>query len=118
VMAKSEMKSIVAVVVMMIMLGFSEEAKLSCPAQCGIDCVLANLAYPICFAACVAKCPKMSKGALQCISHCGVNKSINIDVGNTQTLTTLMFMFHISDDVYIFFIVLMIDFACKMVAVL
>jgi len=27
-------------------------------------------------------------------------------------------MFHISDDVYIFFIVLMIDFACKMVAVL
>ncbi|RDX82759.1 hypothetical protein CR513_36412, partial [Mucuna pruriens] len=61
------------VILIMIMLGFTQAGfnlpsmktapiivpdKLTCPAQCGIDCILSNLAYPICFAICVAKCPK------------------------------------------------------------
>lgn len=107
-MAKSEMKSIGVVVVMMIMLGFSKAAKLSCPAKCGIDCVLANLAYPICFILCVSNCPKLSKGALQCISHCGVNKSININIGILKLLQHFCSLLHIIFQLTCFFIFLMI----------
>ncbi|KAK7341862.1 hypothetical protein VNO80_24803 [Phaseolus coccineus] len=89
------MKSIGVVIVMMMMLGFSEAdygllARLSCPAKCGIDCFLSNLAYPICFAACVAHCPKMSKDAFHCISQCGVNKSININIDATGAVTKVL----------------------------
>jgi len=92
-MAKNEMKNIGVVVVIMIMLCFSE-AKLTCPAQCGISCILANLAYLICFAICVAKCPRMSNEATQCMSHCGVNKSINIKIGILK-LFYLCFIFQL-----------------------
>ncbi|ESW04274.1 hypothetical protein PHAVU_011G081600 [Phaseolus vulgaris] len=94
-MAKSEMKSIGVVIVMMMMLGFSEadyglSAQLTCPARCGINCLLANIAYPICFAACVAHCPKMSKDAFHCISQCGINKSININIDATGAVTKVL----------------------------
>ncbi|KOM50657.1 hypothetical protein LR48_Vigan08g148400 [Vigna angularis] len=91
-MVKNEMKNVGVVVVIMMMLCFSEAAELTCRAKCGIDCLLANIAYPICFAICVAKCPKLSKEASECITRCGVNKFIKIKIG-IQTFTTLLLYF-------------------------
>ncbi|KAG4974427.1 hypothetical protein AAZX31_11G172000 [Glycine max] len=96
-MAKNELKPIKVAVMIMIVLGFAEANynspsmkiepnsatdKLSCPAQCGIDCFLANIGYPICYAICVSKCPKNPPSSLyNCITRCGINKpsDINID---------------------------------------
>ncbi|KAL2337681.1 hypothetical protein Fmac_012127 [Flemingia macrophylla] len=61
--------------------------KLSCPAQCGIDCVMANLLYPICFAICVAKCKKTpSSGVNNCLSSCGLTKPINVESPGVRDL--------------------------------
>ncbi|KAG4974426.1 hypothetical protein JHK87_031247 [Glycine soja] len=55
--------------------------KLTCPAQCGIDCLVANIGYPICFAICVAKCRKTATiDKYDCITGCGVNKSITVNI--------------------------------------
>ncbi|KOM50659.1 hypothetical protein LR48_Vigan08g148600 [Vigna angularis] len=75
----NEMKNVGFVVLLMIMLCFSE-AKLSCRSKCEVDCLIAGLAYPICVAVCIGKCPKMSKEASECITRCGVKKSINIKI--------------------------------------
>ncbi|WVZ03317.1 hypothetical protein V8G54_024123 [Vigna mungo] len=89
-MAKNEMKNVGVVVLIMIMLCFSE-AKLSCSAVCGISCLESFLSYPLCFGICIAKCSKMSKEASECITHCGVNKSIT----STLVFRLLQHCFHI-----------------------
>ncbi|CAJ1979282.1 unnamed protein product [Sphenostylis stenocarpa] len=92
---KKSRSSIGLSIAIMIMLCFSPaECKffgsLTCPAKCGIHCVLANLAYPLCFALCVATCPKKSKNGLQCIRRCGVNKSITINVDARGVVTSVV----------------------------
>ncbi|CAJ1979281.1 unnamed protein product [Sphenostylis stenocarpa] len=54
--------------------------ELTCQAKCGINCVLANLFYPICFAICVAKCPKTLTDSYDCVTGCGVSKSITVNI--------------------------------------
>jgi len=65
--------------------------KFSCQAQCGIKCVLANIAYPICFAVCVSKCPKQVNSV--CITRCDRNKSITINIGIHSYNINLVFKF-------------------------
>jgi len=104
-MAKNELKPIKVAVMIMIVLGFAEANynspsmkiepnsatdKLSCPAQCGIDCFLANIGYPICYAICVSKCPKNPPSSLyNCITRCGINKPSDINIG-MYSLTTFV----------------------------
>ncbi|BAT90553.1 hypothetical protein VIGAN_06181700, partial [Vigna angularis var. angularis] len=88
-MAKNEMKNVGVVVMLMIMLCFSE-AKLSCTAKCYIDCLKAGLAYPVCLNDCLAKCPKMSKEASECITRCAIKKSINIKIDGSGDVSEVM----------------------------
>ncbi|KAK7341861.1 hypothetical protein VNO80_24802 [Phaseolus coccineus] len=89
-MMRNNKMKIVGVMIMMMILGESDNSvlcmevgsntipmKLSCQAKCGISCLLANLAYPVCFAVCISKCPNAST---DCISGCGVNKTITINI--------------------------------------
>nr|KYP68551.1 hypothetical protein KK1_022182 [Cajanus cajan] len=94
-MARNEMKIMGVPILVLIMLNLAEADynpslvkvvpnivfnKLTCPAQCGVDCLLSILGYPVCFAICVAKCPKTSIDVDNCIATCGINKSIIINI--------------------------------------
>ncbi|KAK7341877.1 hypothetical protein VNO80_24818 [Phaseolus coccineus] len=78
----------------MIMLGFVEilniEAKLPCAAQCALDCFASELPYPVCFAECLAKCNNGSTTAFKCISNCGVNKSVTINIDDHGVVTDVV----------------------------
>jgi len=97
-MRNNKMK-IVGVMIMMMILGQGDNSvlcvevvsniqptKLTCEQHCSISCILANLAYPVCLAICIAKCPDPPTA---CISACGVNKSITINIG-IHSYTTLI----------------------------
>jgi len=85
------MKSDRVAILMMIMLGFEvilsiEAKKLPCPAECALECFASEDPYPVCFAKCLEKCNNStgstgSTGANNCISKCGVNKTITATIG-------------------------------------
>ncbi|ESW04291.1 hypothetical protein PHAVU_011G082900 [Phaseolus vulgaris] len=85
------MKTKRVAILMMIMLGFVQilniEAKLPCPAECALACFASELPYPECFAKCIAKCNNGSTIAFNCISNCGVNKSVTINIGISSLIT-------------------------------
>ncbi|QCD88157.1 uncharacterized protein LOC114170675 [Vigna unguiculata] len=84
------MKSDRVAILMMIMLGFEvilsiEAKKLPCPAECALECFASEDPYPVCFAKCLEKCNNStgstgSTGANNCISKCGVNKTITATI--------------------------------------
>ncbi|ESW04271.1 hypothetical protein PHAVU_011G081300 [Phaseolus vulgaris] len=90
-MMRNNKMKIVGVMIMMMILGQGdngvlcvevgskiEPKKLSCEAKCSISCILSNLAYPVCLILCIADCP--DHPPTDCISGCGVNKSITINI--------------------------------------
>nr|KYP42805.1 hypothetical protein KK1_035787 [Cajanus cajan] len=93
-MTKNEMRTTRIAIMIIFMLGFAQAYpnplsmktesrnkpdELSCSAKCGIDCVLANLFYLLCYAICVSKCHKTPTDIVSnCLSGCGLTKPIYV----------------------------------------
>ncbi|WVZ03607.1 hypothetical protein V8G54_024413 [Vigna mungo] len=79
------MKSNRAAIVVMIMLGFVEilsvVAANTCPIQCSLLCGSGPTFWK-CYDKCIAKCNKVPVSAYNCITKCGVNKTVTVTVGN------------------------------------
>ncbi|KAK7341860.1 hypothetical protein VNO80_24801 [Phaseolus coccineus] len=89
-MMRNNKMKIVGVMIMMMILGESDNSvlsmevgsktspmKLSCEALCNLSCIPANLAFTACMVICMSRCPNANT---DCISGCGVNKTITIDI--------------------------------------
>ncbi|XP_022631326.1 uncharacterized protein LOC111240540 [Vigna radiata var. radiata] len=79
------MKSNRAAIVVMIMLGFiqilSVEAVNTCPVQCGLLCFVSDgPSFVECYDKCIAKCKKVPASAYNCITKCGVNKTVTVTI--------------------------------------
>ncbi|XP_020220301.1 uncharacterized protein LOC109803235 [Cajanus cajan] len=97
-MAKNGIQTIGVMIIAMIMLAFAQAdvyptsshiepdnffGRLKCLGKCAAECIIVakiKVLYPVCVATCTAKCNEMPIDvALDCISSCDMNNSINID---------------------------------------
>ncbi|BAT90532.1 hypothetical protein VIGAN_06179200 [Vigna angularis var. angularis] len=85
------MKSKRVAILMVIMLGFvqilSIEAELPCAAQCALECLGSEDPYSICLATCLESCDKVSTTHYNCITKCGVNKTITVTIDDRGHVT-------------------------------
>ncbi|BAT90535.1 hypothetical protein VIGAN_06179500 [Vigna angularis var. angularis] len=88
------MKSDIVAILMMFMLGFvqilSIEAKLPCAAQCALDCLGSEHPYPVCLAKCLEKCDKVSTTHYNCITKCGVSKTLTVTIDGRGDVTDVV----------------------------
>ncbi|XP_022631322.1 uncharacterized protein LOC111240539 [Vigna radiata var. radiata] len=81
-------------ILMMIMLGFVEilsiEAKLPCAVQCGIQCFGSEYFYPDCLKTCLQQCKKVPASAYNCITKCGVNKTVTVTIDGRGHVTDVV----------------------------
>ncbi|WVZ03605.1 hypothetical protein V8G54_024411 [Vigna mungo] len=111
-------------ILMMIMLGFvqilSIEAKLPCAVQCGIQCFGSEYLYPVCLKNCIDNCNKGTTTAYNCITKCGVNKTVTVTIGNYFLMKfkfSLMLLFFIIE-LIILFISFTMAFMYQMIVVM
>lgn len=94
-MEKNRMKTNRIAALIMIVLCFTQMVKteptLPCPALCALKCLRATF-KAICFLTCCSKCPAMSPSTYNCVSKCGVNKFITVNIG-IYPLITLIFVY-------------------------
>ncbi|BAT90534.1 hypothetical protein VIGAN_06179400 [Vigna angularis var. angularis] len=89
------MKSNRGAIVVMIMLGFvqilSVEAINTCPPKCALLCFVSDgPSYEDCYDQCIAKCNKMPAIAYNCITKCGVNKTVTVTIDDRGHVTDVV----------------------------